>query len=64
MMALCDRAEDYFAGVLVGKARERFQEHLISCARCRKRLRELRVLDRALRKALAMDAPPSCGASN
>lgn len=51
-MNICDRIEDYFAGVLVGRSRDAFKLHMSGCPVCKKRLKQLVRLDRELRRAL------------
>jgi anti-sigma factor RsiW len=51
-MEMCDRIEEYFAGILSGEDRLMFQNHMASCPTCRTRWEQLVFLDRELRKAL------------
>ena len=51
-MTICDRIEDYFAGVFQGEEKAAFKRHLGSCPTCQRRLDQLVRLDRELRERM------------
>ena len=56
-MGLCDKIEDYFAGVLQGDNRVSFESHLKVCPACRGSLKRLILLDKELRETLPHTLP-------
>ena len=49
---MCNKIEDYFAGVLQGEEKATFKHHLESCSTCQKRLDQLVFLDKELRRVM------------
>ncbi len=56
-MGLCEKIEDYFAGVLQGDTRVSFEGHLKVCSACHNSLERLILLDRELRETLPHALP-------
>ena len=56
-MGLCEKIEDYFAGVLQGDNRVSFEGHLKVCPVCRNGLERLILLDKELRETLPQTLP-------